>query len=327
MRTYRPAATAALFALTASAMVLGTATAFADAATPSPSASAVVTSTPSATATSSAEPEPTVGPTSTTTLQVTTTGSPTVTPTATPTLPQGCTDVREEGMPVHGVTLGTDGSTRDMAVSFYNSGSTTLTDFRITGVIRSATGAVPPTTEVRFQGDTAWAPVTPDPATGSVSLGHHRIPSHEMFTVVLRISADPAARAEGYILAVSGVSEALPYGVGATDAKHTCTRLAGSSTGRVTFREEPAATASPSASAPPTASVPPTASASPSATPTAVGVPVVARGTGTTAETGGGLAETGGSSTTAPLAVTGVVAIVLGCAAALVAHRRRNTRG
>ncbi|MER7703293.1 hypothetical protein ABTX81_10375 [Kitasatospora sp. NPDC097605] len=332
MPSSRFLASATLIALSLGATV-GAATAGAAPVEPSP------TATPSATATATAttEPSATAGPSAT--------GTPT--PTGTPTLPEGCLKQRDVALPLHVYpdttpTVVKGGSAQDVYVSVNNTSKVPLTDYRITFRIQGPKGSAKLKVQAQTQGE-PFKPVKQDPAGGPASVGSFRIPSHENFTVGLRISADAGAALGDYSLAVDGVSEVLPPGSGPEDVKDTCNRLTGSYAGKLTVADK--APATPTASGSPTATTTtaptattkptatPTASASPTASPTASASPSATSAAGTTGTTGGGtgpaatrLADTGASAGTKPLAVTGAAAIALGATTLLVTRRRKAAR-
>ncbi|MFC5662950.1 LPXTG cell wall anchor domain-containing protein [Kitasatospora misakiensis] len=317
MRTSRLTTAAALLALTTAATVAGTTGAFA-AATTGPSAAATTSPSAAATETPSA---------AATTPTATVSASATGTPSATPTLPDGCQYQRDVKMPVHttasSITLTRDGASQDIAVSFQNTSSTTLTKFRIDYLVDGIKGLGLPKSLVKVQ-DGAWtAPALPPGAHTPISLGSFQVKPNEMITVTIRLTADATTINSQYDLSVTGNSEVLPWGAGPENVKYTCNRLTGSFKGPINVVNKAPATSTPSPST--TATPTTSASPSPSATRTATAPP--AGTTGSTGSTGGHLAETGASSSTVPLAVTGGIAIALGAGAVLVARRRKAARG
>ncbi|MEV6973467.1 LPXTG cell wall anchor domain-containing protein [Kitasatospora sp. NPDC093806] len=222
-------------------------------------------------------------------------------------------------------------------MSFQNTSSTTLTDFKLSYKIDGVKGLWLPKSLVKVQNG-AWKPADPAPGThDSVPLGSFQVKANEMITVVIRLSPE-GTMPTLYNLSLTGASEVLPYGVGPENVKYTCNRLTGSFAADVRVRRPGGATGTPTATAEPSATGTPTESASPTATATTAAPSTTTStgprttgttGTGTTGSTGTTgtrLAETGASSSTLPLAITGGVAIALGAASVLVARRRKAAR-
>ncbi|MFF2352830.1 LPXTG cell wall anchor domain-containing protein [Kitasatospora sp. NPDC058115] len=338
MRTSRLTATAALLVLTTGMTVAGTTGAFAADPTAAPSATATAepTAAPSATAEATGTPSATTGPTATGTP------APTATPSATATLPEGCTSQRDVKMPVQvspaDFVIVKDGTAQEIAVSFQNTSSTTLTDFKLTYRIDSNKSLWRPKSEVKVQNG-EWKPANATTDHGSVELGTFQVKPNETIVTKIRLTVDYSPWQE-FRLDLNGASEVLPYGVGPENVKYTCNRLVGSYSSSIKAVEKP--TASPSATTAPsstatkaptaTATASTTASASATATATASTSPspTVTQPAGTTGGTGangGHLASTGANGSTVPLAITGGVAVLLGAGALLIARRRKAARG
>ncbi|MFE7192825.1 LPXTG cell wall anchor domain-containing protein [Kitasatospora sp. NPDC057541] len=335
MRTSRLTAAAALLVLTTGMTVAGTSGAFAADPTSEPSATA--TAEPTGAPTTEATAEPTDTPSATATPTATGTATPTATPSATPTLPSGCMYQRDVKMPVHvspaEFTLVKDGTAQEIAVSFQNTSSTTLTDFALTYKIDSTKGLWKPKSEVKVQNG-AWKPADATTDHGSVSLGSFQVKPNEMITATIRLTVSDSPWQE-FHLSLDGASEVLPYGVGPQNVKYTCNRLIGAYSSTVKAVDKAPATASPSATTTPTSTASATPTATATTTPTASGSPspsATVRPAGTTGgstgtgATGTRLADTGASSATTPIAITGGAAVLLGTAALLVARRRKPTR-
>ncbi|MFF7453568.1 LPXTG cell wall anchor domain-containing protein [Kitasatospora sp. NPDC008115] len=350
MRTSRLTATAALLVLTTGMTVAGTTGAFAADPTSSPSATAEAepTAAPSATAEATGTPSATTEPSPTAEPTATGTPTPTATPSATATLPEGCTSQRDVKMPVQvspaDFRIVKDGTAQEIAISFQNTSSTTLTDFKLTYRIDSVKSLWRPKSEVKVQNG-EWKPANATADHGSVALGTFQVKPNETITTRIRLTVEDSPWQEFY-LDLNGASEVLPYGVGPENVKYTCNRLTGSYSSSIKAVDKP--TASPSATTAPssTATKAPTATTAPSTTATASTTasatatatastspsPSATRPAGTTGGSNGTgangthLANTGANGSTVPLAITGGVAVLLGAGALLIARRRKAAR-
>ncbi|MFF8770096.1 LPXTG cell wall anchor domain-containing protein [Kitasatospora sp. NPDC015120] len=347
MRTSRLTATAALLVLTTGMAVAGTTGAFAADPTAGPSATATAEPTTAPSTASEPTAAPTTAPTATTEPTATGTPAPTATPSATATLPEGCTTQRDVRMPVQvspaDFRIVKDGTPQEITVSFQNTSSTTLTDFRLTYRIDSNKSLWKPKSEVKVQnGD--WKPANATTDHGSVTLGTFQVKPNETIVTTIRLTVDYSPWQE-FSLDLNGASEVLPYGVGPENVKYTCNRLVGSYSSTIKAVDKP--TASPSASTAPsstatkaptaTATASTTASASTTATasasastspsPTATQPAGTTGGSNGTGANGAHLASTGANGSTVPLAITGGVAVLLGAGALLIARRRKAARG
>ncbi|MER5349629.1 LPXTG cell wall anchor domain-containing protein [Kitasatospora sp. NPDC002551] len=352
MRTSRLTAAAAVLLLTTGASIAGTTGAFAADVTPSaaatataePTATADSTATPTAEPTATATAGPTAPPTAEPTATATATPSATATPTPTgtpsatstptstvptPIPPYGCLGISQSPMPVTGsgpagglVVAG--GAPQDFTVVFENISTTKVQKLLVNAWLAAPMGPDAPGVQARV-GDSDWQTVFY--GGHPTALGSFPVERGAKLTVKLRVTAGAKTPLGSYGFTLSGQSEILPPG-SAQAYKYDCPQLNGSYTGSVKVTDKapattaPPATGEPSPTATPTATGSPSASASPSPSRTAG-----TTGTGTTRNsggtTGGRLAETGASSSTAPLAVTGGVAVLLGAGAVVIARRRK----